>query len=151
MVNNESGARIYHDSRTSSSAYLPQSDPIVRRLIDRVLELQGYVTPWEYVDVQVTKYDPGQYYRAHNDWCQHRLERKQRDRLSTLFLILEAECDDCGTEFLALDGGWKQRDPRWCRYFDCTRETVTTRNIPGAGLFWTNLDKLGEAEKAAMT
>ncbi|KAK3076029.1 hypothetical protein LTR53_000074 [Teratosphaeriaceae sp. CCFEE 6253] len=115
--------------------------------------------------MQVTSYQQGQQYRPHWDWF---LEpNRTTNRLSTFFAItakyngyrppatyvgrtpltywqLEADCENCGTQFPKIRADWSQRDQRWCEIVDCSQEVLTTRNIPGGAVFWRNLDNEGE-------
>lgn len=126
--------------RTSSTAYLPTNDSVVTAVLQRVAELQGYL-PVESLDMQVTSYQEGQQYKPHWDWF---LEPgRSTNRLSTIFAILEANCEKCGTQFPKIRVDWKQRDSQWCKIVDCEEEVLTTRNIPGAAIYWRNLDSSG--------
>lgn len=135
------GSKMASEERTSSTAYLPKNDIVVATVLQRAAEFQGFIA-YEKMDMQVTSYQPGQQYRPHWDWF---LEpNRTSNRLSTFFAILEADCENCGTQFPKLRVDWSQRDQRWCEFVDCSQEILTTRNIPGSAVFWRNLDSTGQ-------
>lgn len=144
-VRDDNFTRLLSPYRTSSSAYLPKQDKVVRQIAKRAAEFQGYPAPRRRIDLQVTKYEQGQEYLPHFDWFTE--NSKTTDRLSTFFVILEADCVDCGTQFPDLDIDWRHQDPRWCTYMDCTQEVLTTRNIVGSALYWVNLNATGHGRE----
>lgn len=65
-------------------------------------------------------------------------------RVSTIFAVLEATCDDCGTRFPAISVDWSKEDKRWCQFIDCNDTSgITIRPIPGNALFWKNVNSTG--------
>lgn len=102
-----SGENVIDESRTSSSAYLPDDDPVVKRIANRVHRLQGYMKV-DRIDMQVTAYQEGQQYVPHFDWYQE--AGRTTNRFSTFFATLDADCDDCGTQFPELRIDWSARD-----------------------------------------
>ena len=57
-----------NDTRTSESAWIPRDDPVVKKVLERAMELTG--KPFENCeDLQVVRYKPGTYYRSHHDSC----------------------------------------------------------------------------------
>ncbi|KXT15023.1 hypothetical protein AC579_7750 [Pseudocercospora musae] len=141
QVRLNNGTKVDSPNRTSSTAFLPRTDPVVTHILERASEFQGYI-PIEQIDMQVTAYQPGQHYRAHYDWFPSPT-MKDRNRFSTFFAILDADCTNCGTEFphIALD--IETLDLRWCSRINCTADVVTSLNIPGHAVFWRNLDPWG--------
>ncbi|KAH8896361.1 hypothetical protein GQ53DRAFT_819468 [Thozetella sp. PMI_491] len=131
------GEKIERSRRTSSTAFLPREDAVIQRIAKRAIEFQGYMEHRR-VDIQVTSYQEGQEYRPHFDWIPE--GEVDFNRFSTIFAILEASCDDCGTQFPEIDVDWTKRDKEWCEYLDCSQNVLTTKNINGSALFWRNLD-----------
>lgn len=136
--------------RTSSSAYLFHSnDSIIEGVRQRASEFQGYI-PVSDIEMQVTAYAAGQFYRPHVDWFGNKPffpggEASEHDRLSTIFAILSSNCSKCGTQFPLI--GVDYEDQRWCDVLDCGEKTLTTRNVEGAALYWRNLDENGKGRK----
>lgn len=138
----ENGTSVIDSTiRTSSTANLSPRDPVVTAIINRAADFQGF-GPFRMIDVQVTSYQPSQEYRPHYDW-RGETRTGPSDRISTFFAILESECTDCGTEFPGIAVNWTEEDRRWCEFMDCEKENLVTRNVPGAALYWRNLDEEG--------
>lgn len=98
--------------------------------------------------MQVTSYQPGQHYVQHYDWFLD--EGRTKNRLSTFFAILEADCTNCGTQFPEIRVDWSQKDKRWCEFVDCEQEVLTTKNVLGGAVFWRNLDRNGEGRRGTL-
>lgn len=97
-----------HQSRTSDTAWLSKDDPLVRKIIQKAMELTG--KPFENCeDMQVVRYKPGTYYRAHHDSCCDdnnfctEFEAKGGQRVGTLLLYLNDEFTEGQTHFPDLD------------------------------------------------
>ncbi|KAH3919015.1 hypothetical protein HBH56_027710 [Parastagonospora nodorum] len=137
VIRDASGKSILSSGRTSSTAFLPSTDPTVSRIATRAATFQGFLTPAD-VEVQITSYTAGQEYKHHYDWYP---STRPRNRVSTFFAILKSSCSDCGTEFpffnTSARGVW---DRRWCGVLDCGKDMLTTRNVEGSAVFWANLD-----------
>ncbi|CAO2655000.1 Nn.00g117330.m01.CDS01 [Neocucurbitaria sp. VM-36] len=141
IIRNDDGTEVISEARTSSTAFLPEEDPVVLSIAQRAADFQGYLSP-EDIDVQITSYNPGQQYKHHYDWYP---PPRSRNRVSTFFAILKSSCESCGTEFPFINTTERARfDDRWCDVIDCEKELLTTRNIEGSALFWLNLDGRGE-------
>ncbi|EME79490.1 uncharacterized protein MYCFIDRAFT_142999 [Pseudocercospora fijiensis CIRAD86] len=141
QVSLANGTQTDSPGRTSSTAFLPSSDPVVMHVLERAAEFQGYID-LDQMDMQVTAYRPGQEYKAHFDWFP-RPNANVRNRFSTFFAILEADCTNCGTQFPSIQLDTETLDSRWCKSINCTAESLTTLNFPGHALFWRNLDPWG--------
>ncbi|KXS98112.1 hypothetical protein AC578_9385 [Pseudocercospora eumusae] len=141
QVRLRNGTRVDSPNRTSSTAFLPNNNPVVKHVLLRASEFQGYIDT-DQMDMQVTAYQPGQEYKGHYDWFPQPNE-SGRNRFSTFFAILEANCTNCGTEFLQIQIDAESLDTRWCTRINCTAENFTSLNKPGAALFWRNLDPWG--------
>lgn len=126
--------------RTSSTAFLPEEDPIVARITARAAALQGFAPTHSVESLQLTQYHAGQQYRPHLDHFYDVVPSDQTDRVTTIFAILEATCDSCGTSFPRLVVDWAREDLKWCQFVDCDAEALTVRAIPGNALFWKNID-----------
>ncbi|KAK4493615.1 hypothetical protein PRZ48_015282 [Zasmidium cellare] len=119
-------------------------ESIVQTVLARAAEFQGFL-PIEDLDMQITAYQSGQQYVPHYDWF---LEPgRTTNRLSTFFAILDADCQDCGTQFPNVYVDWSERDPRWCEYVDCSKEVLTTKIVAGSALYWRNLDSNGQGRR----
>lgn len=113
----------------------------MNHILERASEFQGYL-PVAQMDMQVTAYQPGQQYKAHYDWFP-RPNNKIRNRFSTFFAILDADCTNCGTEFPQIRLDTQTLDVRWCNSINCTADFFTSLNVPGHAVFWRNLDPWG--------
>lgn len=115
-VYNDKGDNMTTSVRTSTSAFLEDYDPIANCLSKRVSEFQGYHPEQDVEIFQVTHYVTGQTYGVHTDWFLDR-DNPRKDganRLTTMFGILEAECENCGTMFPLIQVDWTQENPKWC-------------------------------------
>ncbi|KAJ4368417.1 hypothetical protein N0V83_006774 [Neocucurbitaria cava] len=141
IIKNDDGSEVISEARTSSTAFLPEEDPVVLSIAQRAADFQGYLSPGD-IDVQITSYNPGQQYKHHYDWY---TPPRTRNRVSTFFAILKSTCENCGTEFPFINRTERaQFDGRWCDVIDCEKELLTTKNVEGSALFWLNLDGNGE-------
>lgn len=91
-------------SRTSKTAWISKDDSVVQKVIDKVMELTG--KPIENCeDLQVVKYEPGTFYRAHHDSCCDdsaacaAFENDGGQRVGTLLIYLNSEFTDGETHF----------------------------------------------------
>jgi len=93
------------DFRTSYNAWCQDDcyrDPVTTRVIERISNLTGIDdTNSEYL--QMLKYEPGQYYKAHHDYIVHNRDRQQGVRILTVFLYLNDVEEGGGTNFDTLD------------------------------------------------
>jgi prolyl 4-hydroxylase len=94
-------------SRTSENAWCSdkegcRSDPIVQRILDRLKTATGIPTE-NYEDLQLLKYEPGQFYRVHHDYIPHHKDRHAGPRILTFFLYLSDVEEGGGTGFKDLD------------------------------------------------
>ncbi|TID21726.1 Prolyl 4-hydroxylase alpha subunit [Venturia nashicola] len=128
------------DIRTSSSAMLPDEDPVADCIIRRAAEFQGYISPRRIEVLQLVRYKPGEKYEAHLDWDEG--EDPADIRTSTFFAYVG--CDGCSggsTKFYSL--ARKAMSREWCRVINCTASGVEFLPIPGAAIFWENVDEHG--------
>ena len=67
-----------------------------------------------------------------------------QNRGSTFFVTLEADCENCGTQFPRVSVDWRHKDPRWCEFVECEdSNALTVKAKPGSAVFWQNLDGEG--------
>jgi prolyl 4-hydroxylase len=96
------------NTRTSESAWIPRDDPVVKKVLERAMELTG--KPFENCeDLQVVRYKPGTYYRSHHDSCCTGdkqcldFERQGGQRVGTLLLYLNSDFSEGHTHFPAFN------------------------------------------------
>ena len=149
VVQYHNGSTYVSEDRTSSSAVLPDGDPIVECIVARASEFQGFTPRSNHEVLQLTRYHEGQEYRPHWDHSQGSTSFVQsRERITTIFAILEASCEKCGTRFPSLSIDWSKEDPRWSQFIDQDDdEGITIKAIPGNALFWKNLDNDGAGDE----
>lgn len=92
------------ESRTSETAWIGKDDPVARKILERACELTGKCYK-NAEDLQVVRYKPGTYYRAHHDACCEEseacslFENKGGQRVGTLLVYLNDEFTDGETHF----------------------------------------------------
>jgi prolyl 4-hydroxylase len=91
-------------TRTSETAWIDKTDPVAQKVFQKVLELTG--KPFEnYENLQVVRYHPGTYYKAHHDSCCDDsegclgFENDGGQRVATLLIYLNSEFTDGETHF----------------------------------------------------
>ena len=110
-------------TRTSDTAWVPREDPVVRKVLEKAMQLTG--KPFENCeDLQVVRYRPGTYYRAHHDSCCDDtdsckdFERQGGQRVGTLLLYLNDDFTDGHTQFPKFNNGLKiKADPGSAIFF----------------------------------
>lgn len=145
------GHDALESTRTSSTAYLPDSDPIVQRIERRASEIQGYTPSHMHESLQLTRYRTGQLFNPHLDPLEEYCNATNTHRLTTIFAIVEATCEECGTQFPNLNINWTQEDRSWCKYVDCNNhEALTVRAVAGNAIFWKSFDNEGVLDRRTM-
>lgn len=98
------GTNGYDASRTSETAWISKDDPVARKVFEKASELTG--KPMECCeDLQVVRYKPGTFYRAHHDSCCEDsqacvdFENRGGQRVATLLVYLNDEFTDGETHF----------------------------------------------------
>jgi prolyl 4-hydroxylase len=98
------GAAVPDASRTSETAWIDKTDPVARKVFDKVLEMTG--KPFENCEnLQIVRYEPGTYYRAHHDSCCDDSDGcrgfagEGGQRVATLLVYLNSEFTDGETHF----------------------------------------------------
>jgi prolyl 4-hydroxylase len=91
-------------SRTSETAWISKDDPVAKKVFAKACELTGKeMNCCE--DLQVVRYRPGTYYKAHHDSCCddseacQDFEMKGGQRVGTLLVYLNEEFTDGETHF----------------------------------------------------
>jgi len=93
-------------TRTSENAWCSDSnkcreDEVVQRIHDRIAKVTG-VPAQNSEDLQILKYDVGQFYRPHHDYIHHQKNRRCGPRILTFFLYLSDVEEGGATNFVGL-------------------------------------------------
>lgn len=98
------GTEGYDASRTSETAWISKDDPVARKVFEKASALTG--KPMDCCeDLQVVRYKPGTFYRAHHDSCCEDtkacvdFEDRGGQRVATLLVYLNEEFTDGETHF----------------------------------------------------
>ncbi|KAE9964829.1 hypothetical protein EG328_010155 [Venturia inaequalis] len=135
---------LIDEIRTSSSAILPRDDPIVDCITRRAAEFQGHVSPLRMEPLQVVRYQPGEKYDAHYDWDDGDVSGSLRT--TTFFAYVGCEgCEGGSTKFYSI--ARKAMSRQWCRVIDCGATGVEFLPIPGAAIYWENVNDKGEGRE----
>ena len=145
-VMQDNGTSRLDNMRTSHTAFLGKSDPVIQCVLERAAQLQGFYPIDSIEDLQLTAYTTGQQYHPHYDWFMEHLVpiMGHQNRGSTFFVTLDADCENCGTQFPRVAMDWRGRDKRWCDLVECeNNDAVTIKAKPGSAVYWQNLDADG--------
>ena len=91
-------------TRTSETAWIDKSDPTAQKIFEKVIELTGKTID-HCENLQIVRYQPGTYYKAHHDSCCDDTEgclgfaREGGQRIATLLIYLNSEFTDGETHF----------------------------------------------------
>ena len=91
-------------TRTSETAWIDKTDPIAKKVFDKIMELTGK-TLEHCENLQVVRYQPGTYYKAHHDSCCDDSEgclgfaKEGGQRVATLLVYLNSEFTEGETHF----------------------------------------------------
>ena len=91
-----SHCQLVSKSRTSENSWCGdtcKADPLVAAVNQRIAEVTS-TTLANAEDLQLLRYEPGQYYVQHHDYIDHQLERPCGVRILTFFLYLNDVCDE---------------------------------------------------------
>lgn len=115
-------AKNVDDSRTSETAWLSRDDPRAQKMIAKAMELTGM--PRENCeDIQVVRYKPGTYYKAHHDSCCEdnsfckSFEDRGGQRVGTLLVYLNGDFTEGHTHFPGNDDLKIKADPGSAVFF----------------------------------
>ncbi|KAK4616796.1 uncharacterized protein CLAFUR5_12308 [Fulvia fulva] len=142
-VRRKIGEWITSPHKTSTTAYFPKDDPVARCISERAAQFQGYESIDDVDRLQVTSYVSTQEVKAHYDWYGALEKVEPHDCKTTFFGILDADCEDCGTNFPKIKMTWARQDRKWCRLVDCDSSSLTVLPTPGSAVFWRNLHTNG--------
>ena len=98
------GSSVPDATRTSETAWIKKDDPIAQKVFQKVLELTGKSIE-NCENLQVVRYQPGTYYKAHHDSCCddsegcQEFEKAGGQRVATLLIYLNSEFTDGQTHF----------------------------------------------------
>jgi prolyl 4-hydroxylase len=101
MVVNDSGV---DPSRTSETAWIPRDDPIAQKIFKKALEFTDKTLD-NCENLQVVRYGPGTFYKAHHDSCCdgskgcENFEKDGGQRVATLLVYLNDDFTDGETHF----------------------------------------------------
>lgn len=116
------GSSTPSETRTSETAWLTKDDPVARKILEKAVELTG--KPIENCEnLQVVRYQPGTYYRAHHDACCDGtqacldFDRDGGQRVGTLLVYLNSEFTDGETHFPDHDDLKMKADPGSAIFF----------------------------------
>jgi prolyl 4-hydroxylase len=97
--------RDINDGRTSKNAFCQDecyTDPVSQQVITRIEEITN-IGRNNSEDLQLLKYEVGEYYRTHHDYIDFEVNRQGGVRLLTVFLYLNDVEAGGGTNFPLLD------------------------------------------------
>mmetsp|Transcript_695 Transcript_695/g.1042 ORF Transcript_695/g.1042 Transcript_695/m.1042 type:complete len:521 (+) Transcript_695:32-1594(+) len=96
---------VQSTGRTSENAWCKdecEKDPVTHQVVERMANFTG-VPPNNYEQLQILKYDVGQFYQVHHDYIEHQEQRQCGPRVLTFFLYLNDVEEGGGTHFKDLD------------------------------------------------
>jgi prolyl 4-hydroxylase len=98
---------VKSDTRTSENAWCShknncRSDPVVMSIHDRIARVTG-IPAVNSEDLQLLKYEKGQFYRQHHDYIEFQRDRRCGPRILTFFLYLSDVEEGGGTHFPILN------------------------------------------------
>ena len=93
-------------TRTSENAWCSdrndcREDSVVQKIHDRMAKVTG-IPPTNSEDLQILKYEVGQFYRPHHDYIGHQKNRQCGPRILTFFLYLSDVEEGGATNFVGL-------------------------------------------------
>jgi prolyl 4-hydroxylase len=151
------GRTVQAQYRTSWSASLPRTHPVVGCVLSRASAFMGTMLAPGKDDIgapQLVRYRPGQKFDLHTDWYprpQQMYEGKPRlwNRIASFFAILQANCTEGETWFphIRAIAPQDRRDPRGVAWREHEKEGLAFRPIVGNALFWVNLHANGTGDE----
>ena len=94
--------------RTSENAWCNahtgcRDDPLVTKIYDKISHVTG-IPPDNSEDLQILRYEVGQFYNEHHDYIENQRDRQNGPRILTFFLYLSDDgLEGGGTRFTSLD------------------------------------------------
>ncbi|KAF5024434.1 hypothetical protein F66182_3520 [Fusarium sp. NRRL 66182] len=127
--------------RDSESADLPL-DAITRRVQRRARRFMGWRNNDTHIQpLRAQRYNFNGFYNFHYDWIEHD-PRYPGNRMTTIMVYLEADCEGGGTNFPKIP---PPSDPRWCDVIACEGDEehteypgTTFKPIAGSAIYWEN-------------
>jgi len=89
---------LQSDTRTSMNSWCQDecaADPLITGVIRRMVQMTG-ISAENYEDLQLVRYENGQYYQQHHDFAQNHARAQYGPRLLTFFLYLNDLSDEQG-------------------------------------------------------
>lgn len=119
---------------------LPPEDLTIKCIAQRAAKFQGHISPRRIEALQLVRYRPGEKYGAHHDWDVS--DNSSSIRTSTFFAYVGCDgCEGGSTKFYSITKKAMSRE--WCRVIDCEATGIEFLPIPGAAIFWENIDENG--------
>ncbi|PYH99216.1 hypothetical protein BO71DRAFT_394554 [Aspergillus ellipticus CBS 707.79] len=131
--------------RSSSTAFLPYEDPVLRCLGQRALKFLGFVEHRAHEQLQLVRYCAGQEYNLHSDWLYRpKLSSSPQDvgleynRLGSFFTYLGGNSTGGETYFPFVKTTPSAADGR--KYaIPANGKGLVVKPTKGSALFWVNL------------
>lgn len=142
--------------RTSKSAGLPPTSPVVQCVLSRARNFLGTVlsTTEDFGFPQLVHYQTGQKFDIHHDWYDtpqpvRGAPGRYFNRIASFFVFLEDQCEGGETWFPYIEGSGVEElgGGRWKEHED---GGVAFRPRSGNALFWVNLHSNGTGDKRVM-
>jgi len=96
---------VANNGRTSKNAWCSEkcmADPAVEQVLNKIKNATG-IPIVNQEQLQLLRYEVGQFYRSHHDFISHHVERQSGPRILTFFLYLNDVPKGGGTKFTDLD------------------------------------------------
>ncbi|KAF5665625.1 prolyl 4-hydroxylase alpha [Fusarium denticulatum] len=116
---------------------------VSRRIKRRARSLMGWRNNKTHIQpLRAQKYNFNGFYNFHYDWVEHD-PRYPGNRMTTIMVYLEADCEGCGTNFPRVT---PPRNPRWHDVIACEGDVeydeypgTTFKPIVGSAIYWEKL------------
>lgn len=130
VVDAASGQNIQDPNRTSNSVYLQRGEDEVVRRIERRAAMATGVPLAHFEQLQVVRYEPGQFYRAHFDYVDDKVPdlAVRGQRVVTVFVYLNDLPEDetgGGTKFHVLNKTVKPKLGTGALWYNMVRDPTT--------------------------
>lgn len=149
--------------RTSQSAPLPMSDPLVDCILRRARTFMGsMLLPDEPFSVpQIVRYFPSQKYDLHTDfWPQHQVmtdgSNRLFNRVASFFVFLRDNCTEGYTYFPLVEPSHQSQHTDLEKVYgekvmrgelDGEEKGIKFKPIQGNAVFWVNIDEQGQGDR----
>ncbi|KAH7076407.1 hypothetical protein BKA63DRAFT_552348 [Paraphoma chrysanthemicola] len=163
-ISRSHGPNSLASGRTSTSAPLPLSHPLVDCILSRARTFMGsMLLPTEPFSIpQLVRYFPGQKYDLHTDfWPDHQVVNDGPDRgrlfnrVASFFVFLRDNCTDGYTNFPSVSPPSAEPADLAARYGDKVAvgekdgqpQGIKFKPVRGNAVFWVNIDGKGEGDR----